>query len=484
MLNITKHFGALAANDGVTFSVEKGCIHALVGENGAGKSTLMNLLYGLHQPESGEIRINGTPQLIPTAARAIKLGIGMVHQHFMLVPTFSVAENTLLGNEPVSRFGIFDSAVANKSVRELSDRYHFNLNPGDNVGALSIGAQQRVEILKLLYRNAEIIILDEPTAVLTPQEVEDFFAILRKLTREGKTVIFISHKVSEILSISDSVTVMRKGKVVGEVKTAETTGDELSRMMVGREVGRTFVKSGSPVGGTLLKIENLSCESARRSASLKNVSLYVDAGEVLGIAAVEGNGQTELVEILTGLREPSSGSFFIDGLPALAHIPEDRLKYGLVLDFTLDENFILGRQREPLFASPWGLNRLTMASYSREQVSKYQIATQSGSSKAKELSGGNQQKVVVARELSKNARVIIACHPSRGLDVGATEFVHHALLQERNSGNAVLVVSSDLTELLTLSDRIAVLFNGTVMAVLNAYKTSERELGLYMTGAI
>jgi simple sugar transport system ATP-binding protein len=484
MRNITKRFGALRANDNVTFSAERGEIHALVGENGAGKSTLMKVLYGIEQPDGGEIFIHGVLESLHTPAKAIKLGIGMVHQHFMLIPTLTVAENIILGNEPVTRVGSLDLPGAERSIRQLSDAYHFNIDPHELVGSLSVGEQQRVEILKLLYRKAEIIILDEPTAILTPQEVEGFFQILRTFKQENKTVIFISHKVGEIMTISDRVTVMRKGRVVGSVRTVETTANELARMMVGREIGSPSEKTDLRNRNPLLTIKELSCEGSRQQSALRNVSLEVDSGEILGIAAVEGNGQTELIEVLTGLRKAHSGSIVIEGAPALAHVPEDRLKHGLILDFTLEENFILGRQREQIFGSRFGLSWVRIHQYSVEQIERFDIDARSALSKAKELSGGNQQKVVVARELSKNAKVIIACHPTRGLDVGATEFVHNALLQERNNGRAVLLASSDLTELLALSDRIAVMYSGSIAAVLNAHETSERELGLYMTGAL
>jgi general nucleoside transport system ATP-binding protein len=491
MYNIEKHFGSCTANDDVTLRVVKGEIHALVGENGAGKSTLMNLLYGIDQPSAGEIRIDGHPVTLSTPAKAIKLGIGMVHQHFMLIPPLTVAENIILGSEPTSLPGVLDIAKANRAIQQLSDSFHFNINPKDTVGSLSVGEQQRVEILKLLYRNAEIIILDEPTAILTPQEVEELFQILRKLKQENKTIIFISHKVAEILLITDRVTVMRKGKVVGNFETASTNPAELARTMVGREVGGTMEKFHESQQVPLLRIERLCCENSKKLPALRNVSFAISSGEILGVAAVEGNGQSELIEVLTGLRNCTSGEISIGGRSVsqhrdeipLAHIPEDRLKYGLVLDFTLEENFILGRQREPIYSSWSGLNRTKMKQDAVRYIQQYHIYALTEMSRAKELSGGNQQKVVIARELSKNANVIIACHPTRGLDVGATEFVHNALLQERNQGKAVLLVSSDLSELLTLSDRVAVLFSGEIVKVVNANETSERELGLYMTGA-
>ncbi|HLX11553.1 MAG TPA: ABC transporter ATP-binding protein, partial [Bacteroidota bacterium] len=403
MRSITRRFGALVANDTVNFSASEGEIHALVGENGAGKSTLMKILYGIEQPDAGEIAIDGRREDIRDSTKAIALGIGMVHQHFMLIPPLTVAENIILGSEPVGALGILNIAAAEDAIRKLSETYRFNLNPRDTIASLSVGEQQRVEILKLLYRKAEIIILDEPTAILTPQEVEEFFGILRTLKEQGKTIIFIGHKVSEILGISDRVTVMRKGKVVGTVATASTNANELGKMMVGKSIESLIEKAHSEHRKQLLRVENLSCQSHRISSSLKNVSFTIESGEIFGIAAVEGNGQSELIEILTGLRKPSGGSLYIEGMPNLAHIPEDRLKHGLVLDFTLQENFILGRQRETAFSSPVSLNRNAIANYAAEQIRNFQVDPPEPMNRARQLSGGNQQKVVLGRELSKNA---------------------------------------------------------------------------------
>jgi len=490
MQNITKHFGSFTANDQVTFRVRKGEIHALVGENGAGKSTLMKLLYGIDQPDAGEIRINGNTEVLKTPARAIKLGIGMVHQHFMLIPPLTVAENIILGNEPVDSLTLLDLPKAERLIKELSDSFHFNINPRDTIESLPVGVQQRVEILKLLYRKAEIIILDEPTAILTPQEVEDLFRILRELQQEQKTIIFISHKVNEVLAISDRITVLRKGKVVAELETTSTNGSELARAMVGKDLAGTMEKVHRTDTASLLRVEQISCQNSKNLPAVKNVSFEIRSGEIFGIAAVEGNGQSELIEVLTGLRERTAGRMFIGEheqsphheLP-LGHIPEDRLKHGLVLDFTLEENFILGRQRESVFGSWYGLNTEAIESNARTLIEQFHVNPPNQKALGKELSGGNQQKVVLAREFSKNADVLIACHPARGLDVGAAEFVHQALLRERNDGKAVLLVSSDLTELLTLSDRVAVLYNGEIVKTFDAQNTSERELGLYMTGA-
>ncbi|MFI5252113.1 MAG: ABC transporter ATP-binding protein [Bacteroidota bacterium] len=491
MLNITRRFGATLANDDVTFRVRGGEIHALVGENGAGKSTLMNLLFGIDQPNGGEIRINGQTEILKTPAKAIKLGVGMVHQHFMLIPPLSVTENIILGNEPASAIGALDIPRAVLTIQQLSNLYHFNIDPNETLGSLSVGAQQRVEILKLLYRNADIIILDEPTAILTPREVEEFFQILKKLKEENKTIIFISHKVTEVLAISDRITVMRKGKIIGDFETSSITGSELARIMVGKEVGSALEKITGFQKSPRLQVEHLSCQNNKNLAALNDVSFTVQSGEILGIAAVEGNGQSELIEALTGLRNPKSGAMMVDGTnmsdnrnrSPLAHVPEDRLKHGLVLDFTLEENFLLGRQRDVLYSSLFGLNLQRIREDAKLNIRKYDIFPSSPTNRARELSGGNQQKFVIARELSKNAHVIIASQPTRGLDVGATEFVHRALLQERNNGKAILLVSSDLSELLMLSDRIAVLYNGEIVSIVDARESTEREIGEFMLGA-
>jgi general nucleoside transport system ATP-binding protein len=491
MQHITKRFGGVKANDNVSFRVREGNIHALVGENGAGKSTLMNILYGMHSPDSGSIFINGEKQTIDTPAHAIEYGIGMVHQHFMLIPPLTVAENVILGKEPTRLRSILDLQKAEEEIKQLSETYRLKIDPHAKIETLSVGMQQRVEILKILYRNAEILILDEPTAVLTPQEVEELFKTLAHLKNQGKTTILISHKLNEVMAISDNITVMRHGKVVGEVESKSTTQVELARMMVGKDITFTPTKSSTPTSEPLLIVENISALNDRALPALHNVSFSIMKGEILGIAAVEGNGQSELVHVLTGLRQPTQGSIKIQDINFLtdfdktkiAHIPEDRLKRGLVLDFPLTDNLILGRHCEREFSDSISFHHDQINQYAEKMIYDFDVRPADKDQQARGLSGGNQQKVVIARELSKNASVIIASQPTRGLDIGAIEFVHKAILTERNKGKAILLVSSDLTELLTLSDRIAVMYEGEIVAMLNPKETSERDLGVYMTGA-
>jgi len=491
MRHITKQFGTLKANDSASLRVSPGEIHALVGENGAGKSTLMKILYGMHKPDEGEIFISGKKVSIDSPAHAIQLGIGMVHQHFMLIPPLSVAENIILGKEPTSLLSFIDRRRAEKLINELSDSYHLQIEPGAKIRELSVGLQQRVEILKILYRKAEILILDEPTPVLTPQEIEELFSTLKNMKNQGKTVILITHKLSEVMEISDNVTVMRHGKVISSLETKSTTKTELSKMMVGRESGTPTEKSASTSGQPLLLVENISCSSDRHVRALKCVSFKIQEGEIFGIAGVEGNGQSELVEALTGLRKIDSGKIELCGIPLtdrralafVAHIPEDRIKRGLVLDLSLAENLLLGRQREKILSGKFGLSRKTLDKYAGSAITKYDVRPPNPDARVRSLSGGNQQKLIIAREFSKDAKLIVASQPTRGLDIGAIEFVHNALLSERNKGKAVLLVSSDLEELLALSDRIAVVYEGEIAAVFNSSETNERQIGLYMTGA-
>ena len=465
----------------------------------------MNVLYGIHQPDSGAIIINGERKIINTPAVAISLGIGMVHQHFMLVPPLTVTENIILGREPTRMVQVLDMKRAEQHVEQLSAAYHLEIDPSEKVENLSIGLQQRVEILKILYRNADILILDEPTAVLTPQETEELFAILRKMKEQEKTVILITHKLDEVMAISDRVTVMRRGKVVQSVETQATNQSELARLMVGDEFHNIDFLSKKRTARTspsddhsiitetkaiepVLAIEGLSAFNDKRLVALRNITLPVYGREIVGIAAVEGNGQSELVQVLAGLREPSCGVVKIDGVDIfrhkirIAHIPEDRHKHGLVLEFTLAENFLLGRQNEEEFSSPFVLHRKAVEDFTARMIVQFDIRATQKAQTARQLSGGNQQKVVIAREISKNAPVIVVSQPTRGLDIYATQFVYRTLFAERDKGKAILLVSSDLTELLTLSDRIAVMYGGEIVAVLNAGNTSERELGLYMTG--
>ena len=491
MRQIYKRFGSMLANDGVDFSVVKGEIHALVGENGAGKSTLMNILYGVHRPDQGTIHVGEKLVSVESPAKAISLGIGMVHQHFMLFPTLSVTENIILGKEPTTRLGTLNLREAEKTMAELSSQYRLLVDPIVKVDSLSIGQQQRVELLKLLYRNADILILDEPTPVLTPQEIEDLFQTLRNFKALGKTVILITHKLSEVMTISDSVTVMRRGMVITRVETASTNQVELARFMVGRDVDNHATRLSPPSSEHVLVAENVSALSDRRLRTLKNVSFSIRRGEIFGIAAVEGNGQSELVEVITGLRRPTEGKVTINGQDysssptrfPVSHIPEDRARQGLVLDFTLTENMILGRQFEKQFSGTFKLAIDRIEMNAEELIGAYDIRPPNKDHKARQLSGGNQQKVVIARELSKNAALIVASQPTRGLDIGAIEFVHTSLMNERNKGKAILLVSSDLEELLKLCDRIAVMYEGEIVLIVDAAKTTERALGAFMTGA-
>lgn len=491
MQNISKRFRGVDANNSVNLKVGRGTIHALVGENGAGKSTLMKILYGMVQPDSGIIRIDEREVHLRNPSDAICRGIGMVHQHFMLIPTFSVTENIVLGHEPTGHLGRLELDRAKHMISELSQKYNIIVDPDALVRDLSIGMQQRVEILKTLYRSTDKIILDEPTAVLIPQEIDDLFEILKKLTTEGKTVIIITHKLNEIMDVSDFVTVMRRGKVVFETATSQTTSSEISRKMIGRELRSPSPRSAFESFREILVVKNLFLTDRHDSAILKDISFSIHSGEILGIAGVEGNGQSQLVEVLTGLRKADKGSIIFSSNPAIggrshqavSHIPEDRQARGLILEYSIEENMILGRQREKAFNNPLSLDYAHIRNFAEEIVNLYDIRTSSGIENVRGLSGGNQQKIVVGRELTKDTELIIASQPTRGLDVGATEFVHESLLAKRNEGRAILLVSSDLTELLTLSDRIGVMFRGELVEILDAREHTEYDLGLYMTGA-
>ncbi len=490
MQNISKRFVKSLANDSVSLDVPRGTIHALVGENGAGKSTLMNILYGMHQPDGGTISIHEQPQKIDSPSKAISLGIGMVHQHFMLVSPLTVTENIMLGNERTRFVQFLDLRNTATEISKLSEVYRLKIDPHSTIASLSVGLQQRVEILKILYRNAGILILDEPTAVLAPQEIDDLFTTLVNLKKQDKTVILITHKLNEVMSISDNITVMRQGKVVGNIKTAETTQGELAKLMVGRFIEPETKKAiiQSPIN--VLEVTNVSAMSDRKLPALQDISFSVKSGEIFGIAGVEGNGQTELVEVLTRLRSPTSGEIRINKTEItdiksksnIAHIPEDRLKRGLVLDLPLADNLILGRQQEGSFSGIVFLHIQNVTDHAEKMIRQFDIRPANKEYPARALSGGNQQKVVIARELSKKGDVIIASQPTRGLDIGAIEYVHNAILSERNNGKAVVLVSSDLSELLKLSDRIGVIYRGSLAVTLEAQKTNEREIGIYMTG--
>jgi ABC-type uncharacterized transport system ATPase subunit len=489
---ITKRFPGIVANDHVDFDLAKGEVHALLGENGAGKSTLMNILYGLYHADEGEIRINGTPLRIDSPRDAIDAGIGMVHQHFMLIPVLSVAENIVLAMEPHS--GPFlDLGSAEQRVRDLSQRYGLTVDPTARVERISVGQQQRAEILKALYRGAEILILDEPTAVLTPQEAEELFAILRSLQAEGKSIIFISHKLGEVLAIADRITVLRQGKSVDTVPRAGATQEGLARMMVGREVVLRVEKAPAQPGEPLLEVKDLVVVDERGLAACRGASFDVKAGEIVGIAGVDGNGQTELIEALTGLRHPASGTIVVGGKDitkatarevldtGVGHIPEDRQVRGLVLDFSLAENLALHDFRTPPESRFGWLFPRRLVERARRLLKEFDVRGGGPETPAASLSGGNQQKVVIAREVSRNPRVLVAAQPTRGLDVGAIEFVHRRLVAERDEGRAILLISFELEEILSLADRIFVIFEGRCVAEYPPI-VSEEELGFAMTG--
>ena len=489
---ITKRFPGVIANDHVDFELVKGEVHALLGENGAGKSTLMNILYGLYHPDEGEVRLDGKHVRIESPRAAIDLGIGMVHQHFMLIPVMTVAENIVLGVEPHS--GPFlDIDGAEKRVRDLSERFGLAVRPEARIESISVGMQQRVEILKALYRGAEILILDEPTAVLTPQEAEELFEIIRSLQAEGKSIVFITHKLGEVLAIADRVTVLRRGRTIETVPREDATEAGLARLMVGREVLLRVDKTPAQPGDPLLTVEDLRVLDERHLEAVRGVSLEVRAGEIVGIAGVDGNGQTELVEAITGLRRPESGRIVAvgeditnegarDSLEAgVGHIPEDRQRRGLVLDFTLAENIALKDYcEEP--DSKWGwLYPKRIVARAKRLLTEFDVRGGGPQTLASSLSGGNQQKVVVAREVSRDPRILVAAQPTRGLDVGAIEFVHRRLVAERDEGRAILLVSFELDEILSLSDRILVMYEGRVVGEYSP-DVSEEELGIAMTG--
>jgi simple sugar transport system ATP-binding protein len=496
MRGITKRFPGVVANDKIDFTVEKGEIHGLLGENGAGKTVLMNILYGLYRNDEGRIFIDGKEATINDPCIAIELGIGMVHQHFMLVPSLTVAENVILGSEPTKNKVLLDMDKALNSVRGFSDRYSLDVDLKAPVYALPIGMQQRIEILKALYRGAKILILDEPTSVLTPQEVQELFKAMSALKAQGKTVIFISHKLHEVLKICDRITVLRRGRVVGTVKADETNVDELATMMVGREVLSTFEKRRADAAKAVLRVENLEAVDDRNLPTLKGVSFEVSSCEILGMAGVEGNGQTELVEALTGLRKVTGGTILLNNIDithaspheriqqGTSHVPEDRHKRGLIMDFSVMENMILGSHDRPPFAKDFvRLDVKEASDYAKRLIDEFSIRTPNKDTLARHLSGGTQQRVVLAREFSRNPRLIVACQPTRGLDVGATEYVRSKLVEMRNEGCAVLLISADLDEIWALSDRIAVIYEGRIVAVKDPEKTSESELGLLMAGA-
>jgi general nucleoside transport system ATP-binding protein len=490
---VTKRFPGVVANDDIDFDVGRGEVHALLGENGAGKSTLMNVVYGLYRPDEGEIRVKGRPVTIHSPKDAIGHGIGMVHQHFMLIPVMTVAENIVLGTEPRHAGALLDYAAAARRVQELSRTFKFAIEPNTRIERISVGQQQRVEILKALYRGADILILDEPTAVLTPQEATDLFGILRNLVQEGMSVIFISHKLNEVLDIADRVTVLRRGKKIDTVPREGATEAALARMMVGREVLLRVEKAPATPGEPVLVVENLAVFDERGLQRLRDVSLQVRAGEIVGIAGVDGNGQSELVEALAGLRRPAEGRVLVAGKDVtgarvsdiidlgVGHIPEDRQRRGLVLDFTLAENLALhDYDKEPNSRFGW-LFPQRLVRWARQLLERFDVRGGGPQTPASALSGGNQQKVVIAREMGRDPAVLLAAQPTRGLDVGAIEFVHRQLVDARDRGKGVLLVSLELEEILSLSDRILVIYEGRIVGEYTP-DASEEELGIAMTG--
>jgi simple sugar transport system ATP-binding protein len=494
MRQIVKAFPGVVANDHVDFEVRKGEIHALVGENGAGKSTLMNILYGLIKAESGEILIDGTARRLHGPRDAIKNGIGMVHQHFMLIPVFTVGENIVLGREPSTAGDFYDRARANQEITTLTRRYGLALDPNARVDALPVGLQQRVEIVKILFRGAGILILDEPTGVLTPQETADLFKVLRELVKTGKTIIFISHKLKEVLAISDRITVMRRGKVVGHLQTKDTNEQEIAHLMVGRDVLLRVDRPPARPGPVALQAENLAASSDQGVPALRGVTFDLRQGEILGIAGVEGNGQSELVEVLAGTRRSTGGRILLAGrevgalgarairTAGIGHIPEDRRGAGLVLNYSVADNLVLGRQRSLRFSWHGLILRLTsIYDFARRLIKEFDIRTPSPATAARTLSGGNQQKIIVAREMSSQPKVLLAAQPTRGVDIGAIEFIHRRLVAQRDDGAAVLLVSAELDEIRSLSDRIAVIYEGRIVSIEPA-DTPEERLGLLMTG--
>ena len=490
---ITKRFPGIVANDGVDFDLRKGEVHALLGENGAGKSTLMNVVYGLYRPDEGEILINGKPAELGSPKAAIENGIGMVHQHFMLIPVMTVAENIVLATEPVQSAILLDYAAAEKRVREISSRFGLAVDPRATVQDITVGQQQRVEILKALYRGADILVLDEPTAVLTPQEAQELFTIIRSLTEQGKSIIFISHKLNEVTEVADRITVLRRGKKVETLPAAGATEEGLARLMVGREVLLRVDKKPAEPAEPLLSVTGLTVEDDRGIEQVRDVSFEVRAGEIVGIAGVDGNGQTELIDAIAGLRRSKAGKIVIgdedvtgdtckECLDAgLGHIPEDRQRRGLVLDFSLAENLALHDYDHPPASRYGWLFPKRLIERARVLLEEFDVRGGGPLTRAGGLSGGNQQKVVLAREIDRNPKVLIAAQPTRGLDVGAIEFVHRRIVGERDEGRGVLLVSLELDEILSLSDRILVIFEGRIVGEFPP-GTSEEELGVAMTG--
>lgn len=496
MLHITKEFPGIRANDNITLQLKKGEIHALLGENGAGKSTLMSILFGLYQPTSGTIKKNGKEVRINTPNDANDLNIGMVHQHFKLVECFSVLDNIILGVEPTK--GLFlEKEGARAKVVDLSEKYGLKVEPDALISDITVGMQQRTEILKMLYRDNEVLIFDEPTAVLTPQEIEELMKIMKNLAREGKSILFITHKLNEIMEVADRCTILRKGKYIGTVNIAETSKEELSKMMVGRDVSFSVNKKLAEPKETVLKISHMTVQSkAHDNNAVKDVSFNVRAGEIVCIAGIDGNGQTEFVQGLTGLEKISGGTVSFLGQDitkasirekskmGMSHIPEDRHKHGLVLDYTLEQNMVLQRYWQPEFQQGGFIKSKAVRAYASKLIDQYDVRSGQGTATiVRSMSGGNQQKAIIAREIDKNPELLVAVQPTRGLDVGAIEYIHSQLVAQRDKGKAVLLVSLELDEVMDVSDRILVMYEGEIVAQLNPKEITVEELGLYMAGA-
>lgn len=494
MLNIRKEFGTFVANDNITLQLRKGEIHALLGENGAGKSTLMNVLFGLYQPEGGEIRVRGEKVNIENPNIANDLGIGMVHQHFMLVEKFTVTENIILGSEPKSGLTV-DRATARKKVMEISEQYGLRIDPDAKIEDISVGMQQRVEILKTLYRGAEILIFDEPTAVLTPQEIQELIQIMKRLIEEGKSIILITHKLKEIMQVADRCTVIRRGRYIGTVDIDETVNeDRLAEMMVGREVNFDAEYSKADPQQVVLDVQKLVVKDSRGLEAVDGLDLQIRSGEILGIAGIDGNGQTELIEAISGLKKPESGKILLNGKDVtgftprkvtesgVGHIPQDRHKHGLVLDYSIRDNMVLQTYYKEPFSKRGLMNYKAVAEKAKALIEKFDVRTPSVDVPARALSGGNQQKAIIAREVDRSPDLLIAAQPTRGLDVGAIEFIHEQLIKEREKGRAVLLISFELEEILHVADRVAVLYEGKIVGIRDPKETTEQELGFLMAG--
>ncbi len=495
MLNITKDFPGIRANDNVNLRVKQGSIHALLGENGAGKSTLMSILFGLYQPTSGTIKVNEKEVKITDPNVANELGIGMVHQHFKLVDKFTVTENIILGNEPTTKNGVIDYKNTSKKIAELSKQYGLEVDPNQKIEEITVGMQQRVEILKMLYRNANILIFDEPTAVLTPQEIEELIQIMKSLIKQGKTIILITHKLKEIKAVADTCTVLRRGKYIDTVNVKDTSTKEMAELMVGRAVDFVVEKPEKEAKETVLHIKDLCIQSNRDTVAVDHFTLDVKAGEIVGIAGIDGNGQSELVYGITGLMPIKSGEIKLKGQDitklsiksrfekGLGHVPEDRHKHGLVLDFKLKENFIIHDYDQEEFCKNGVLRFDQIEKNAKRLIEEFDVRSGQGlETITRSMSGGNQQKAIMAREIDRSPDLLVIVQPTRGLDVGAIEYIHSRIVEERNNGKAILLVSFELDEILALSDRIAVMYNGTITGLVNSKDTNEKELGLMMAG--